>query len=291
MFSNNKRFSRKDLPINSKMKTFWNENGFLIINNFYTLNDCKFARLRANQLVKEFDPNTNRSIFNTKNQKHAEDKYFLESGDKIHFFFENQAFDEEGNLTNSIEFLINKIGHALHDLDPFFKKFTHRVDLHEIAQAIDIKSPKLLQSMYIFKQPRIGGEVLCHQDSTFLYTRPESTVGFWTALEDATIDNGCLWAVPGGHKGSLRKLFIRENNKMIMKTLDDTDFENNFVPLEVKEGTLVLLHGRLPHYSCENKSNKSRHAFSLHIIDGNCEYPKENWLQRKSMPMKGFTIE
>jgi len=288
MFSNNSRFSRKDLPINSKMKTFWNENGFLIINNFYTLNDCKSARIRANLLVKEFDPNTNRSIFSTKDQKHAEDKYFLESGDKIRFFFENQAFDEEGNLTNSIEFLINKIGHALHDLDPFFEKFTHRVDLHEIAQAIDIKSPKLLQSMYIFKQPRIGGEVLCHQDSTFLYTRPESTVGFWTALEDATIDNGCLWAIPGGHKGSLRKLFIRENNKMIMKTLDDTDFEKNFIPLEVKEGTLVLLHGRLPHYSCENKSNKSRHAFSLHIIDGNCEYPKENWLQRKSMPLKGF---
>ena len=57
MFSNNSRFSRKDLPINSKMKTFWNENGFLIINNFYTLNDCKSARIRANLLVKEFDPN------------------------------------------------------------------------------------------------------------------------------------------------------------------------------------------------------------------------------------------
>ena len=166
------------------MKTFWNENGFLIIDNFYTLNECKSARIRANQLVKEFDPNTNRSIFNTKDQKHAEDKYFLESGDKIRFFFENQAFDEEGNLTNSIELLINKIGHALHDLDPLFKKFTHRVDLHEIAKAIDIKSPKLLQSMYIFKQPRIGGEVLCHQDSTFLYTKPESTVGFWIALEE-----------------------------------------------------------------------------------------------------------
>ena len=67
--------------------------------------------------------------------------------------------------------------------------------------------------------------------------------------------------LPGGHKGPLRKLFVRENNKMIMKTLDNTDFEKNFVPLEVKEGTLILLHGRLPHYSCENKSNKSRHAF------------------------------
>ena len=40
--------------------------------------------------------------------------------------------------------------------------------------------------MYIFKQPNIGGEVVCHQDSTFLYTEPESAVGFWVALEDAS---------------------------------------------------------------------------------------------------------
>ena len=40
--------------------------------------------------------------------------------------------------------------------------------------------------MYIFKQPRIGGEVVCHQDSTFLYTEPESAIGFWLAIEDQT---------------------------------------------------------------------------------------------------------
>ena len=56
------------------------------------------------------------------------------------------------------------------------------------------------------KQPNIGGEVVCHQDSTFLYTEPESAVGFWVALEDASKDNGCFWVAPGGHKGPLRKL-------------------------------------------------------------------------------------
>ena len=288
MFSNPTFFTRQDLPFNSKMKTFWNEKGFLIIESFYSLKECQSARLRANELIKKFNHSINRSIFNTKNQEHADDKYFLESGDQIRFFFENKAFDSKGNLTNSIELLINKIGHALHDLDPVFNKFSHRKDLHEIAKAIEIKSPKLLQSMYIFKQPRIGGEVSCHQDSTFLYTKPESTVGFWIALEDATINNGCLWVNEGGHKGPLRKLFIRQKDKMIMETLDDTEFNKNTIPLEVKEGTLILLHGRLPHYSCENKSSKSRHAFSLHVIDGTCKYPKENWLQRKSMPMKGF---
>ena len=129
--------------------------------------------------------------------------------------------------------------------------------------------------MYIFKQPNIGGEVVCHQDSTFLYTKPESAIGFWVALEDATIENGCLWVAAGGHKGPLRKLFTKVNNNMTMITLDGTPFEKTETPLEVKKGALILLHGRLPHYSCENISSKSRHAYSLHVIDGTCEYPKE----------------
>lgn len=54
------------------------------------------------------------------------------------------------------------------------------------------------QSMLIFKQPFVGGEVVPHQDSSFLATAPLSCVGTWLALEDASRHNGCLWALPGG---------------------------------------------------------------------------------------------
>ena len=285
-----KVFDRSHLPFNEKMLSFWNENGFLIINNFYNETECDVIRDRANQLIKEFNPNDQsfKSIFDTNDQKHAGDKYFLESGDKIRFFFESKAFDENGNLTNSIELVINKIGHALHDLDDKFYEFSHREDLNNIANSLGILSPKILQSMYIFKQPKIGGEVVCHQDSTFIYTEPESATGFWVALEDANIENGCLWAAKGGHKGPLRKRFKKINNKMEMIILNETPFEKTDTPLEVSKGSLVLLHGRLPHYSCENKSDKSRHAFTFHIIDGNSFYSDNNWLQRANLPLKGF---
>ena len=289
MYTRPIHFSKKDLPINKEMKIFWDENGFLIIDNFYNNFDCDNLRKRAKKIIKGFDFNAHKSIFNSKKQDQVQDKYFLDSGDKIRFFFEEGAFNNKGSIKNSIELVINKIGHALHELDPVFKNFSNKKELNNIAKAIGIKIPKLLQSMYIFKQPKIGGEVVCHQDSTFLYTEPESAVGFWVAVEDANENNGCMMAVKGGHRGPLRKIFKRDNKYLKMETLNNTPFEKMDTLLQVKKGSLILLHGRLPHYSCENKSEKSRHAYTLHVIDGKAKYPHFNWLQRaKNMPLRGF---
>ncbi len=69
-------------------------------------------------------------------------------------------------------------------------------------------------TMYIFKQPGIGGEVRWHQDATFFDSDPVTVTTFWFALEDATVDNGCLWADPGGHRGPLRERFLRDGDRI-----------------------------------------------------------------------------
>ncbi|PPR47426.1 MAG: hypothetical protein CFH19_00465 [Alphaproteobacteria bacterium MarineAlpha5_Bin9] len=282
-------YNKSDLPFNDSMLRSWENDGFLIINNFYSDLECETLKNQANYLVKNFDYQNHQSVFNTNKQNKVKDDYFLESGDKIRFFFEENSFKENGELTNDIEFLINKIGHAMHDLDPIFINFSHKKELDDIAKGIKINNPLLVQSMYIFKQPRIGGEVICHQDSTFLYTIPDSVVGFWIAIEDANIENGCMWADRGGHKEPLRKLFKRKNNILEMETIDKTPFKELTTPLEVDKGTLILLHGRLPHYSTHNKSLKSRHAYTMHVINGEYTYPSFNWLQRPAnFPFKGF---
>jgi phytanoyl-CoA hydroxylase len=53
--------------------------------------------------------------------------------------------------------------------------------------------------MYIFKNPKIGGEVGAHKDSTFLITDPLSVCGIWISLDSASKENGCMWGVPGSH--------------------------------------------------------------------------------------------
>lgn len=268
----------------------YRRDGFLVLEGFVPEAACDGLRARMAELLAAFDPSGLRTVFETREQRHAQDGYFLGSGDTIRFFLEPGALDEAGRLRQAKELSINKVGHALHDLDPVFDGFSRSPALAAVARDLGMERPLLLQSMYIFKQPRIGGEVVCHQDSTFLHTEPESCVGFWFALEDATVENGCMWAEPGGHRRPLHARFVRDGAGTRMVTLDPTPLPTEgLVPLACRKGALVLLHGRLPHRSGPNLSDRSRHAFALHLIDGTCRYSADNWLRRSpDMPLRGF---
>jgi hypothetical protein len=174
------------------------------------------------------------------------------------------------------------------------------------------------------QQPRIGGEVRPHQDSTFLYTEPPSVIGLWWALEDANKTNGCLWTLPGAHAQGVARRFLRTCTPSCIwsclcqealfetqahhassacraivllfyqqssagvcrpdqKIIFDRDLpeynKDEFVPLEVPSGALVLLHGANVHFSYENTSACSRHAYSMHVIEAGPghAYPSNNW--------------
>ena len=76
---------------------------------------------------------------------------------------------------------------------------------------------------------------------------------------------------------------------MVTCTLDATPWPDIApVALEARRGTLVVLHGLLPHASAPNHSARPRHAYSLHLIDGVADYPIDNWLQRPDLPLRGF---
>ena len=69
-------FTKSDLPINSEMKNFWNENGYLIIEDFKTNEECDDLIKRSKELIEEQDFNNQQSVFDTVSQSHNDDSYF-----------------------------------------------------------------------------------------------------------------------------------------------------------------------------------------------------------------------
>ena len=232
---------------------------------------------------------------------HVGDDYFLSSGDKVRFFFEEDAFSPSGELQKPKSRAINKIGHYLHELSPSFHEATFTALHRDIARSFGFQDPRVLQSMVICKQPEIGGAVPPHQDSSFLYTDPPSAVGFWIALEDATVDNGCLSFAKGSHRRSpVNERFVRKpeggtgfqsvEGHRWPESFDthEEEIEETYDLREVKAGTLVLIHGNLLHKSEKNLSDKSRFIYTFHVIEGQDShiYDGRNWLQP---PASGFS--
>jgi phytanoyl-CoA hydroxylase len=272
-------------------RALFQEQGYLVLPGFKSAADIAGLRQRAAAIIDDFDPALHRTIFTTNAQEREVDAYFMGSADKVCCFFEEEAFDDQGELRQDKALSINKIGHAMHDLDPVFDQFSRGEALAEVARDTGLSEPLVWQSMYIFKQPGIGGEVRWHQDATFFDTTPQTVTTFWFALEDADLQNGCLWVEPGGHRGPLRERFVVQGHGAVIETLDTTPWpdQHTAIPLEVSAGTLVVFHGLLPHYSAPNRSARSRHAFTLHATDARARYSPRNWLQRgPALPARGF---
>jgi phytanoyl-CoA hydroxylase len=264
----------------------FHQQGFLALENVFTAQQIAGLRQSALEIVDAFDIDRHRTVFRTNDRDAGRDDYFFESAEAVHCFLEEGALDDEGELIVPKELAINKIGHAMHDLAPGFTGFCRLGVIGEVLRDIGVQAPQLWQTMYIFKQPSIGGEVRWHQDASYPITEPPAVTGVWIAVEDATRENGCLWMQPGQHRSPLREIYqvnwdLREGR---LDMLDRTPWaREKAVAMEVPAGSMVLFNDHMPHYSSQNRSGTSRHAFTMHVSDTGPVWSEKNWLQRRRL--------
>lgn len=262
------------------------EDGFAVWPGAIDGSTLEELRRAIDRHVEAHDPEANRAVFRTDDRDAGREEVFFASARSVQGFLEAEAVDADGELNAAPDRCLNKIGHALHDLDPAFEDLARSRPVREGFAIGGLERPRLVQSMVIFKPPGIGGEVRWHQDASYLLTDPQRVVGLWIALEDADRINGCLWMAPGAHRSPLRERYEVDwgTREGALRDVDATPWPSEATPIEVSAGSMVIFHDHMPHRSEANRSPRSRVAVTLHAHAADARWVPQNWLQRDPLP-------
>lgn len=160
------------------------------------------------------------------------------------------------NLTND-EILKKYVAiHFPHKISAVIKRYINHKKITDVLANIVSPNVKCMQSMLFVKAPGKAGQSW-HQDEYYIPTRDKSLIGAWIAIDNATIDNGCLWIIPGSNKlGYIMKRVPNGSNEYAdVDTVDVSGFaKENIIPVEVKSGSVIFFNGYTLHSSLKNKT-------------------------------------
>ena len=176
--------------------------------------------------------------------------------------------------------------HFPHKLSEVILAYLKHPKIAHILQGIISPNVKAMQSMLFVKAPGKPGQSW-HQDEYYIPTRDCSLTGAWIAIDDADVDNGCLWVVPGSHRPA--QIFTRAlydgHEYGEHDTIDPLHFdETQAIPVEVKSGSVIFFNGYLLHASKRNKSaSRFRRALVNHYMSAESYLP---WDQDGKLPLR-----
>jgi hypothetical protein len=124
----------------------------------------------------------------------------------------------------------------------------------EVLTQIIGPNVKMMQSMLFINGPGKPGQAW-HQDEGHIPTRDRSLTGVWIALDDASVDNGCMWVIPGSHRPGVLYPVRHHHDRRFDPTPEahGFDHEDHAVPVEVPAGGVVFFNGYLLHRSLPNE--------------------------------------
>ncbi|MEM7028027.1 MAG: phytanoyl-CoA dioxygenase family protein [Chloroflexota bacterium] len=144
--------------------------------------------------------------------------------------------------------------HFPHKISPTMARYLAHPTIVDVLTKVIGPDVKCMQSMMFIKASGKPGQAW-HQDEEFIPTRDRTLAGGWIAMDDATVENGCLWVIPGSHKHGIIWPQQVQNDPRFDCTVETWGFpykDEDAIPVEVEAGTLVFFNGYLLHRSLPN---------------------------------------
>ncbi|MCU6793036.1 MULTISPECIES: phytanoyl-CoA dioxygenase family protein [Paenibacillus] len=161
--------------------------------------------------------------------------------------------------------------------EAFLQHAGHSRICEEIAQLCQTDTLRIWHDQIQYKPPVTGGPTAWHQDHPLWpIIQPADLVSAWVALDDAVIDNGCMWMVPGSHKWGDQQKYLASNEQFMpyhrKPELLPEGADLTAVPFEIKKGQVGYHHSLTWHGSPNNRSNMKRRAIAVHYMPGHTRY-------------------
>ncbi|NKB58831.1 MAG: hypothetical protein GKS00_21075 [Alphaproteobacteria bacterium] len=155
-----------------------------------------------------------------------------------------------------------------------FRMLIHDTRLLDLVESLLGPDIRLIHYQGLYKPAYTGGEVGWHQDNHYFEVAENRTITVWLALDDATVDNGCMWYLPGRHKKLLahEQLWDTSEKKGFYYAIRDID-DSGAVPAEVRKGGFAIHHCLMPHRSLKNQTDRPRRAIAMHFMDATVPDP------------------
>ena len=158
--------------------------------------------------------------------------------------------------------------HQPHHVSPVMREFLAHPAVSRALARLVAPDVKCMQSMLFIKPPRFPGQAW-HQDEVYIPTRDRSLTGAWYALDDVTVENGCMWVLPGSHRnGYLYPQRLHGRPEEFDSAQESYGFDDREeVPVACRAGAVVFFNGYLLHRSRKNRSDRFRRVLVNHYMN------------------------
>ena len=222
---------------------FFKSNGYLVLEDGFTTEEINLLKQESVAICK--------GERGTLADGGSDEKLVIDQ-------FMGEKHPEDIPLYKTDELALQKIlcVHFPHKISKPVYEAVHNKNVVDVLTYVVGPNVKCMQSMLFIKASGKPGQAW-HQDEDYIPTRDRSLIGAWVAIDDATIDNGCLWVLPESHKPGI----LWDQTWHGDRNYDCADLSVGFpytddqaVPVEVKAGSVVFFNGYLLHKSLPNKA-------------------------------------
>ena len=238
------------MRLSNEQKAFYADHGYLAVENVIPEPVIDAMRDRLDQLCQEWDSEPAKRVGVVQEADLAGSATMQQTAQTVRKFY--------------------KLVHH----EPLFRVHATSKLLVDMVADLIGRPICLYDDQALLKPPMVGSKKEPHQDNAYFQVEPaDAVITCWCALDDATLDNGCMYYFPGAHKrGLVEHESIPGTPHLVPKGLD----ENEAVAVPIRAGGLIFHHALALHFSPTNKSDRWRRAFVCHYARSDARMPKQD---------------